>query len=222
MNETLEKPPGVYVRENEHPPGHELDLLWSGSKAGHFKDERSAVLFFGFGLVVGILITAAISFFVFIKPTIKTGESVLTVPVTEESRELNANQTTVSPSTLNATPANPPEKPKDFFQSIFNPQPSTPSQNTPPESTTSVDPQGTTAPTQTQQTPGDPASPSQNLPSGASSHTVKSGETMGSIAIQYYGSSSPEMIEKITRANGLKNPNALKLDQTLVIPPKSY
>ncbi|MBY0404932.1 MAG: hypothetical protein K2X66_13615, partial [Cyanobacteria bacterium] len=191
MNETLEKPPGVYVRENEHPPGHELDLLWSGSKAGHFKDERSAVLFFGFGLVVGILITAAISFFVFIKPTIKTGESVLTVPVTEESRELNGNnQTTVPQSTSDTTSAGAPEKPKDFFQNLFNPQPSTPAQSTPTESATSVDPQSTTATPQAQQTPGVPSSPSsQNLPSGATSHTVKSGETMGSIAIQYYGSS---------------------------------
>lgn len=53
-------------------------------------------------------------------------------------------------------------------------------------------------------------------------YTVKSGDTLGSIAEQAYGSSSLEYIEKIQRANNLDNPNQLKLDQVLIIPPKRY
>jgi LysM repeat protein len=56
---------------------------------------------------------------------------------------------------------------------------------------------------------------------GSQSYKVKNGDTLGSIASQFYGSSSPEMVDKIMRANNMKDPNKLTLDQELVIPSKN-
>ncbi len=49
-------------------------------------------------------------------------------------------------------------------------------------------------------------------------HTVKSGETLGKIAKQYYG--SPSKYNAIFEANSniLKNPDVIKIDQELIIP----
>jgi LysM repeat protein len=52
-------------------------------------------------------------------------------------------------------------------------------------------------------------------------YVVKSGDTLGAIAQKFYGSSAPDYISRIKKANNL-NGDALKLDQELVIPPKSY
>ncbi len=53
-------------------------------------------------------------------------------------------------------------------------------------------------------------------------YEVQSGDTLGSIAIKFYDSSSPEMIEKIQRANKMGNADQLSIGQKLVIPPKAY
>lgn len=49
-------------------------------------------------------------------------------------------------------------------------------------------------------------------------HTVKSGETLGKIAIQYYGKASK--YQEIFNANSdiLKNPDVIQVDQELIIP----
>lgn len=51
------------------------------------------------------------------------------------------------------------------------------------------------------------------------SYVVKSGDTLGSIAQKAYGSSEPQYVEKIQRANNMATPDALQIDQKLVIPP---
>ncbi len=53
-------------------------------------------------------------------------------------------------------------------------------------------------------------------------YTVVSGDTLGKIAEKVYGSSSPEYLDKIQRANNMSSPDKLQLDQKLVIPPKGY
>lgn len=53
-------------------------------------------------------------------------------------------------------------------------------------------------------------------------HTVTYGDTLEKISIRYYGTSTPTLIEKIARANKMRNPNALSINQKLVIPPKNY
>jgi LysM repeat protein len=56
----------------------------------------------------------------------------------------------------------------------------------------------------------------------STSYTVVSGDTLGRIALKVYGSAEPRYLEKIQRANAMKNPNSLQLNQTLTIPPKQY
>lgn len=184
-HDSMERSPGVYVRENEHPPAHELDMLWSGNRAFHMREERSPILFFVSGLVLGILVTAAISFFFFIKPNIKVGESVLTAPIVEQEK---AEQGDAQPQSVSETV--PSDK-----QAVNVP-------------VTTVGPNASRT-----------ASPA---PLSARRHKVQNGDTLGSIAYKYYGSSTPEFVEKLTRANNMKNPNALQLDQELIIPPKTY
>lgn len=59
--------------------------------------------------------------------------------------------------------------------------------------------------------------------SGAeSSYTVVNGDTLGRIAQKVYGSSSPDLVDKIQRANNMSSPNKLQIDQKLIIPPKNY
>lgn len=58
--------------------------------------------------------------------------------------------------------------------------------------------------------------------SGGSTYTVVSGDTLGKIAEKVYGSSSPEYLDKIQRANNMPSPDRLQLDQKLIIPPKDY
>lgn len=53
-------------------------------------------------------------------------------------------------------------------------------------------------------------------------YTVVSGDTLGKIAEKVYGSSAPEYVDKIQRANNMSSPDKLQLDQKLVIPPKGY
>ncbi|RXK19293.1 LysM peptidoglycan-binding domain-containing protein [Macrococcus sp. DPC7161] len=52
---------------------------------------------------------------------------------------------------------------------------------------------------------------------GATSHVVSGSENLYRIAIRYYGSGTPENVEKIRRANGISG-NNLTQGQTLVIP----
>lgn len=49
-------------------------------------------------------------------------------------------------------------------------------------------------------------------------YTVQSGDTMESISRRFYGSYSPEKINKIMQANGMTNPNKLAIGQKLIIP----
>jgi LysM repeat protein len=185
-----EKPPGVYVRANEHQPGHELDMLWSGNRGLHLREDRSPVIFFITGLIIGALVTAAVCFFFFIKPNAKMGENELTAPVIEQER-LDTKQGAAS--------------------SVVTPQESSDASASAPATTEPVS-----------QTPSTAAQPASVAGVPMQHYAVKSGDTLEKIAHKFYGSGTPDMVEKITRANNMKNPNALKLDQDLVIPPKAY
>lgn len=59
-------------------------------------------------------------------------------------------------------------------------------------------------------------------PASSTTYTVVSGDTLGGIAAKVYGSSAPEYIEKIQRANNMPSPDSLQLNQKLIIPPKDY
>ncbi len=49
-------------------------------------------------------------------------------------------------------------------------------------------------------------------------YTVKSGDTLSHIALQYYGSAGPRAYMKIAEANGLADPNKIYVGQKLKIP----
>lgn len=49
-------------------------------------------------------------------------------------------------------------------------------------------------------------------------YTVKSGDTLESIIIRFYGSFDLDKVEKIREANAMSNPNALQIGQKLTIP----
>ena len=49
-------------------------------------------------------------------------------------------------------------------------------------------------------------------------YTIKPGDTLGSIALRFLGSSDPESISKIAEANKITNPERINIGQVLVIP----
>lgn len=53
---------------------------------------------------------------------------------------------------------------------------------------------------------------------GNEAYTVKSGDTLAGIIVRFYGSYDVSKIDKIQKANGMKNPNDLQIGQTLTIP----
>lgn len=53
---------------------------------------------------------------------------------------------------------------------------------------------------------------------GSESYTVKSGDTLESIIIRFYGKFDPAKVEKIKQANKMSNPNNLQIGQALTIP----
>jgi len=78
-----EKTPGVYVRADENELPHELDMLWSTSRPYH-REERSPLISFIAGLLVGAILTAAVFFLFIMRPQVKTGENEMTAPITED------------------------------------------------------------------------------------------------------------------------------------------
>ncbi len=77
-------------------------------------------------------------------------------------------------------------------------------------------PVATTAPIKT------PSTATTKRMTSAATYVVQNGDTLEKIARRYYGSGKPALIQKISRANNMSNPNALKIGQRLVIPPKTY
>ncbi|MCR4880961.1 MAG: LysM peptidoglycan-binding domain-containing protein [bacterium] len=50
------------------------------------------------------------------------------------------------------------------------------------------------------------------------SYTVKNGDTLETIAVKYYGVASQSNIQKLQKANNIKNPHNIRLGQKLTIP----
>ncbi|HEY9745998.1 MAG TPA: LysM peptidoglycan-binding domain-containing protein [Oculatellaceae cyanobacterium] len=76
-----EKTPGVYVRaENELP--HELDMLWSNSKA-YQREDRSPIIPFIAGVLTGAILTGTVFMLFLNQPKIQTGSSELEAPISE-------------------------------------------------------------------------------------------------------------------------------------------
>ena len=175
-SDTQEKTPGVYVRADDNELPHELDMLWSNSRPYH-REERSPLISFVVGLLVGSILTAAVFMLFIMRPQVKTNENEITAPITEDLRTGPQAETPSSSTKGNAVPS----------------------------TTTGQRTTGSVANTQ-----------------GSTSYTVVPGDSLGSIAQKVYGSSDPQYIEKIQRANNMSSPDKLQIDQKLIIPPKNY
>jgi len=68
--EIQEKTPGVYVRADENELPHELDMLWSNNRPYH-REERSPLISFGVGLLLGIVLTSAVFMLFIMRPQVK-------------------------------------------------------------------------------------------------------------------------------------------------------
>lgn len=165
--DTQEKAPGVYVRDDEHEQPHELDMLWSNPRSYH-RDDRSPIIAFIAGLLIGIVLTSAVFLLLVMRPNVQTSVEPPIIPLPERA---NQNATVGSDHSTRPSAVSPASK-------IAIP--------------------------------------------GATTYTVRSGDTLGSISQKVYGSIEPMYLDKIQRANNLANPNNLHLDQTLIIPPKEY
>lgn len=86
-----EKTPGVYVRADDNELPHELDMLWSTSRPYH-REERSPLISFIAGLLVGAILTAAVFFLFVMRPQVKTGENEITAPITEDLNNSGGQQ----------------------------------------------------------------------------------------------------------------------------------
>lgn len=53
---------------------------------------------------------------------------------------------------------------------------------------------------------------------GNEAYTVKSGDTLASIIVRFYGQYDLSKVEKIKQANNMENPNNLQINQKLIIP----
>ena len=47
---------------------------------------------------------------------------------------------------------------------------------------------------------------------------IKSGDTLETIAVKYYGVASQANIAKLQRANNIKNPHSIQIGQTISVP----
>ena len=162
-----ERTPGVYVRADGL---HELDMLWSNNRA-YQREERSPLLFFIAGLILGVITTTAVFMLIINPPRIQAGANLMTAPVSED---------------IESAPA---------------------SENQAPGASKTTKSAGSAA------VHGSMA---------GRTHKVANGETLGSISGKYYGSTAPQWVDKIQRANNMSTPDSLQIGQTLVIPPKNY
>lgn len=102
-SDAQERTPGVYTRaENELP--HELDMLWSNSKA-YQREDRSPLISFIAGFLVGAILTGAVFMLFFSQPKVKSEGEELTAPITEDINAGNgkASKSSAPAAELGAT-----------------------------------------------------------------------------------------------------------------------
>jgi nucleoid-associated protein YgaU len=207
--------PGVYTRK--HPQGEanaDLDVLWSLSRVLH-KEERQSLLFLLSGFFSGVLLTSLVFVLFLNRPALP--------PIEDLQPDLQTRQGISSAVTSATQPlVTAQAKAQSWWdtaivlplQNLFKAQPKTGLTGT----TGTLPGDGTGSPSSVT------AGTAEEVPTGTAgkSYEVKAGDNLGSIAEQFYGSSDIKLVEKLQRTNDLKNVNALREGQVLVIPPKAY
>jgi nucleoid-associated protein YgaU len=194
---------GVYLRNGESGmkgnPQKELDVLWSQdaptSIVRNIKDENHPLLTFIAGLLAGVVLTT-LFFWVFNSrpqtPVLDAVKDDSGVKV-QQLQEPEANTTTTDVAKDEAGKA-----------------------------TTERSTAETSNTTEAKEAKEGTAETNAKTGLKANVYQVKPGDTLGGIANKFYGSTSPEYIQRIVEANKLSSKHSLSLNQELVIPPKSY
>ena len=65
------------------------------------------------------------------------------------------------------------------------------------------------------------ARPAAEQSTDVQSYSIKSGDTLGALCRRYYGNSSAKYYKALASYNGIKNPNVIRVGQTLKIPPQA-
>jgi hypothetical protein len=193
-----EREPGVYVRGNRAE--QELDFLWDRDRKRGAEHDRFHIGFFAGGFVVGAVITLAGCLLFFSNGKFFPTPSVLEKPAVVEEQVLTPKDFNRSAEGVNATAT------------------ATTAANKPEAAAKPEENKGLGLPFFSKPKEKAPVAPEAQ----ARFYAVQSGDNLGTIAIKFYDSSNPELIQKIQRANKMTDADTLKLGQKLVIPPKSY
>jgi len=220
-----ENSPGVYTRA-EHRSQADLDLLWSGSKLYH-KEERSPVFFFIVGFIVAVLLTSGI-FWVLNRPLqVKAGDTdyvdkpIDRIEKIDDVLKENQQKAAAKADAIKAAAKTEPAKAEPAKSEAA------PVVEASPKPAQAEAKGGwfglgnlfggkkAEEPAATSETQAAPEKPA------FQTYVVKSGDTLGGIAEKFYKNSGPDYLQKLQRANNMKNPNSLHLGQKLVIPPEN-
>lgn len=214
-DEPKESTPGVYVRTREaSTDANDLDMLWSGNRAFHMRDERSPILFLVIGFIAGAVCAGAVAFFLISSQPSQPdmGANPLTTPAVKDADLQPLKTRKIIPAVPTESTALPTEPTTTSTVTL------PPAGETAPPTTTTRQVAPTAAPTATTSTP----TAQITAATGGQKHIVKSGDTLEAIAKRYYNNGSPDMVKRIMNANNMSNPDRLSLDQELIIPPKAY
>ena len=184
--------PGVYVRQGQRSQSDPDLDVLWAGGRSIQRDDKHPLLIFTGGILVGVFVTLAIVLLLNNRP------NQVAIKQSQGANTLTAPIETTQPEVV-------PRLPDNQNAEI----------TTPLEETLPTDRPELPATQQVQSTAASSAS-------GSTSYVVQSGDTLETIARKVYGYGYPKYIEKIQRANGMDNPNRLRLNQKLVIPPKNY
>lgn len=209
---TDEQEPGVYVRSKR--PERELDFLWDKERKKTEEPDRFHLGFFAAGALVGSLVTLGICLVFFGKTLSPAPEKAVVVdsaaiPTEEETLPM------VLPNTTEKTEDRGFHLPFFGSKAQEKPQDIQPAEPAAPKEENSF---GLSIfSSRAKEKPATEAFPPAQEPQY---YEVQSGDSLGSIAIQFYDSSSPKVIARIVKANALSSPDDIRIGQQLIIPPE--
>ncbi len=194
-----EQEPGVYVRSDR--PSNELDFLWDRERKKGVDQDRFNLGFFLGGFFVGSLATLAGCLLYF------SGMKMF-IPAQDAEKPPVIEERTLDKTVQSEVPVK-----ADSSQTVTAPE---------PVKTEAKPNSGFQLPFFSSKPKQDEAAKTEAPELKARTYEVQSGDTLGSIAIKFYNSSSQELMEKIKRANNMQDADSLQIGQKLTIPPKSY
>jgi nucleoid-associated protein YgaU len=233
-----EREPGVYVRSEavDKPvkSEKELDFFWEAPSRRVYDSQKNRIGIFAGGFVSGVFLTLIVTTGVTLlsKSMTATPGTEVAAPVNvssvedlvqNEVTEAQQQATTVQKTSTAVSEAAEAAKAESAGPAITTEvRPSEAPKVTKATSsiTDAVTAAKTAATPKTTVKTTTPKATTTVSTTGSKQHVIQSGDTLGGLANKYYGSSDPALIDKIQKANNIKNPNGLQLNQKIIIPPK--